>query len=155
MRPPTLSLSLSLLLLSLLFGPWSSQPQTAEASFFGRRSYDGVTSLTDRESSHCGSHHMPCPAAEPCCNSKNPKLRERGFFLEAHSRAALLIIFFTASLCHRRNVSYHIHGGMSNLAWVRSTSFTPGWLLPLARLPLIERPVQKRQPPHPQTRLHW
>ncbi|KAF9140096.1 hypothetical protein BGX30_007036 [Mortierella sp. GBA39] len=57
----TLALSISLLLLALPLMP-------VEASFFGRHQ-NLPKSLTTRESSFCGSHHMPCPIAEPCCNN--------------------------------------------------------------------------------------
>lgn len=57
----TLTLSISLFLLVLPLKP-------LEASFFGRHQ-NLPSSLTARESSFCGSHHMPCPVAEPCCNS--------------------------------------------------------------------------------------
>jgi len=56
-----LTLSASLFLMALPLAP-------IEASFFGRR-HDLPSSLTERESSYCGSRHMPCPVAEPCCNS--------------------------------------------------------------------------------------
>lgn len=57
----TITLSISLLLLALPLRP-------VEASFFGRHQ-NLPKSLTSRESSFCGPHHMPCPIAEPCCNS--------------------------------------------------------------------------------------
>ncbi|OAQ33925.1 glycoside hydrolase family 16 protein [Linnemannia elongata AG-77] len=57
----TLTLSISLLLLALPLTP-------VKASFFGRHQ-NLPKSLTTRESSFCGSHHMPCPIAEPCCNN--------------------------------------------------------------------------------------
>jgi hypothetical protein len=58
--PPLLSL--------LLLSPLASQNRLVEGSLFGHRNHP--SSLTTRERSYCGTHHMPCPAAEPCCNSK-------------------------------------------------------------------------------------
>ncbi|KAG0251537.1 hypothetical protein BG011_007538 [Mortierella polycephala] len=58
------------LLLNLSLALWTLETQLVEGSFFGRNNHDHHSnSVTTRESSYCGSRHMPCPAAEPCCNN--------------------------------------------------------------------------------------
>ncbi|KAG0357772.1 concanavalin A-like lectin/glucanase domain-containing protein [Gamsiella multidivaricata] len=65
----SLSVSLAILVLSLPF-----QNHVVQGSIFSRNRHHDLhdhlsNALTARESSFCGPHHMPCPAAEPCCNN--------------------------------------------------------------------------------------
>lgn len=144
MKMKTLILSISLFLLALPLRP-------VEASFFGRHQ-NLPKSLTSRESSFCGSHHMPCPIAEPCCNSTShghPAQKTKKQYLVL----SVIHTFVSPSpLSHfifRWNMSHNIDGGMSDIAGLRSNAFTPRGLFPTPSLSKHQGPVQTIQPLDP------
>jgi len=83
MKIPLLSLSLSILAIC---------HHVTDANFFGHPVAAPPSASSDvgaRELSVCGSHHMPCAAAEPCCNSML-ELADFFFFMSVAKTCLLL-----------------------------------------------------------------
>lgn len=131
-------------LLSLLLLPLASQNRLVEGSLFGFRNQHHPNSLTTRESSFCGAHHMPCPAAEPCCNSKAFTVK-CGRVDDAMTRRQDGLTNKYPSP-YRWNLPHNIHGGMPYRSGMRLEAFALEWMLHLASMSPSEGDIQEQSP---------